>query len=129
MIPPKSLGTPLSVAMNKWNNGVFPIAPGNQPQQDIFDEPVMIDNGFKDVVPVQLTVGLKVKQQLYFGQMPVPKMSGFRDELSGKVIANAFIIGLLSPEEVQRDWLRIQSEDELPMPPVLRLTGLVGWVG
>jgi hypothetical protein len=115
--------------MNKWNNGVFPIAPGNQPQQDIFDEPVMIDNGFKDVVPVQLTVGLKVKQQLYFGQMPVPKMSGFRDELSGKVIANAFIIGLLSPEEVQRDWLRIQSEDELPMPPVLRLTGLVGWVG
>jgi len=36
--------------------------------------------------------------------------------------------GLRVKGRVTRDWLRIQTENELPMPPVLRLTGLVGWV-
>jgi hypothetical protein len=54
-------------------------------------------------------------------------MSGFKDELSGKVITNAFTIGLLDPDKVERDWRLIQSESELPMSPLLRLSGLVAW--
>jgi Restriction endonuclease len=123
----KELGTPLDVAMKKWNEGVFETTPGHHAEQSIYDEPVLINSGYNDVVPVELTVGLWVEQQLYFGHMPVLKMSGFRNELSGKVISNAFTIGLLDPDEVKRGWRRIQSEKELPMPPVLTVSGLVGW--
>jgi hypothetical protein len=60
--------------------------------------------------------------------LPVPRISGFKDELSGKIITNAFSIGLLDPTEVERDWLKINIEAEAPVHPVLLLRGLVGWV-
>jgi hypothetical protein len=94
--------------MEKWNSGVFATTPGQHPKQNIFDEPVLIDNGHSDVIPVELTIGLWVVQRLYFGHMPVSKLSGFKDELSGKVINNAFTIGLLNPDEVEQGWLCIE---------------------
>jgi hypothetical protein len=123
----KQLGTALDVAMRQWNSGVFETTPGQHPPQNIFDEPVLIDSGYNDVVPVELTVGLWIQQALYFGHMPISRISGFKDELSGKVITNAFTIGLLSPDEVEQSWLRVKSEAEIPVSPVLRLNGLVGW--
>jgi hypothetical protein len=114
--------------MEKWNQGIFTTEPGLHPHQNIFDEPVLIDNGHNDLVPVDLTVGLLIERSLFFGHLPVPKLSGFRDELSGNVITNAFTIGLLSTEEVFRQWHPIQPGEELPVNPVLTLTGLVGWV-
>jgi len=123
----KALGTSFDTAMKKWNEGRFPMEPGEHPDLNIFDEPVLIDNGYNDVVPVELTVNLLVKQELYFGELPISKISGFKDELSGKVITNAFTVGILSPDEVERNWQRIASEAELPMPPVLKLIGMVGY--
>ncbi len=34
--------------------------------------------------------------------MPITQISGFKDELSGGVITNAFTLGILSAEEVKR---------------------------
>ena len=78
-------------------------------------------------VPVDLTVSLLVQAQLYFGQLPVPHVSGFLDQLSGKVITNAFTVGMLDPNEVEKDWLRVNTEADAPVRPVIRLEGLVGW--
>ena len=83
--------------------------------------------GYGNLIPVEITVSLRVEQQLYFGQLPISHISGFRDELSGKVISNAFTTGILDPEEVERDWVRIKSEADLPMPPLLEMVGLIGW--
>jgi Restriction endonuclease len=124
MVP---LGTPLDVAMDKWNRGVFTTEPGHHPGQLIFDEPVQIDNGYNDVVPVELTVDLYIERQLFFGQMPIQKISGFKDELSGAIITNAFTTGILNPEEVLASWLRIDAEKDLPVKPVFRFIGLSLW--
>ena len=51
-------------------------------------------------------------KQLYYGQLPVPRISGFKDELSGLVITNAFEVGLLDPDTVERDWKAIADELE-----------------
>jgi len=126
----KELGTPLQIAMRNWNEGRYRTDPGEYHDLDIFDEPVGIDNGhgYKDLfVPVKLTVSLWVREQLYFGHLPVPRISGFKDELSGKVISNAFTVGIVSPDEVEKGWLRIQSAADLPMPAVLEMVGLVGY--
>ena len=125
----KKLGTPLEIAMKKWNEGRFPIDPGEYHDLNIFDEAVVIDNGYgyNLVVPVKLTVTLWVREQLYFGQLPISRISGFKDELSGNVISNAFTVGIVSPDEVEKGWLPIQSEEELPLPAVLEMVGLVGY--
>jgi hypothetical protein len=51
----------------------------------------------------------------------------FKDELSGKVISNAFTVGIVSPDEVEKTWHRIQSAADLPIAAVLEMVGLVGY--
>ena len=123
------LGTALNSAMEKWNEGRFPIEPGEHQDLPVFDTlEVMTDNGHGMMVPVDIHISLHVERQLYFGQYPIQQISGFKDEISGGIITNAFTVGILSPEEVERDWQRVDNEDDAPIPPVLALTGLVGWV-
>ncbi len=123
------LGTMLDNAMEKWNEGRFPSEPGEHQGLPIFDTlEVMTDNGHGMIVPVELDVSLSVERQLYFGQFPIHQISGFKDELSGGIITNAFTVGILSPDEVERDWQKINTEEEAPINPVIHLAGLVGWV-
>ena len=80
------------------------------------------------IVPVDMYVSLHVERQVYFGQFPITQISGFKDELSGGIITNAFTVGILDPDEVDRNWKKINTEEEAPIEPVIYLTGLVGWV-
>jgi hypothetical protein len=54
-----------------------------------------------------------------------PKVSGFKDEFTGKVITNSFQVGMLDPNEISRDWTPIESEDKAPITPVIFLVGTV----
>ncbi len=111
-----TLGIALNKALQKWNDGDFPTDVGQHRYVSIFDtRTVYVDNGYEPPLrvrmPIDLTVSLFVTRQLYFGQLPVPRMSGFLDQLSGKVITNAFTVGLLDPDEVERDWLKINARE------------------
>jgi hypothetical protein len=88
---------------------------------------VLIENGYQQLMPSELSISLLVKSTLYYGFIPVQKLSGFKDELSETIITNAFSIGLIDPNEVEKTWKRIESEAELPMQVLLRLTGLIGY--
>ena len=127
-----SLGTPLNSALNKWNEGQYPIEPGAHENLNVFETlTVLMNNGYDPPmrmrIPADISVSLLVRRQLYVGQLPVPRISGFLDQLSGKVISNAFTIGLLDPDEVERTWLKIDAETDAPIQPVIFLRGLVGW--
>jgi hypothetical protein len=128
----KSLGTALDTAMKKWNDGEYPTEPGTHEGLKVFETlTVFMDNGYdpplRTRIPADISVSLFVRGELFFGQLPVPHISGFLDQLSGTVIANAFTLGLLDPDEVERDWQRIASEADGPVRPVIKLRGLVGW--
>lgn len=123
-----NLGKPFDAAFKKWNKGLFPTDTGEHRDLPIFDEKrVLIDNGYGMLVPIDLTASLTVEQELYFGYLPISKLSGFKDELSGGVITNAFQVGLLDPAEIERDWQRIESESDLPTTPLLKMTGLIAY--
>ena len=124
----KKLGTIAGCVVEKWNSGGFPTEVGAHDNLPIFDEEVTTDNGYGMQVSMNLCVGLRVTRELYFGQQPVKKISGFKDEIKGGTIANAFQVGMLDPEEVEKSWQKIQSESEAPIRPVISMTGLVGWV-
>lgn len=122
------LGTPATVATKKWEEGDFPIEPGVHEDIDLYPQPeVLVDNGHGMRVPVRLYASVWVEQSLYFGNLPVCRMSGFKDELSGGVITNAFTIGLIRPEEVEQTWLRIKDVSDAPVTPLVTLRGLISY--
>ncbi len=122
------LGTMLGTAMDKWNTGGFPIGPGVHNNLPLFDSfEVKTDNGHGMIAPLESYVSLHVEQQLYYGQFPILNISGFKDEISGGVIANAFTVNILSPDEVEQEWQKLGAIEDVPISPVISLTGLVGW--
>jgi hypothetical protein len=122
------LATPLAAAIERWERGQFPIEPGMHDYMPIFNQAeVLVDNGYSQLVPVDLKVALMVRSQLFYGQIPIKALSGFRDELSGRVITNAFKIKLIDPDEVEANWVRLNSVTEAPSPVLLHLTGLIGY--
>ena len=124
----KELGFIIATAAKKWNAGLFPIDVGQHQNLPIFDVPkTLMENGYGMKIPVDLSVSTVVERDLYFGQLPVPRISGFKDELSGMVISNAFTVGIISPEEIERDWRKIACEEDVPVKPVILLMGAVMW--
>lgn len=124
----RELGTPLNAVVAKWNEGQYPTEAGEHHDLAIFDAPeVLTDNGYGQKIPVRLTASIFVTQRVYFGHIPIKKVSGFKDELSGKLITNAFTTGIFDPNDVMLNWKLIESGDDLPISPMMRLTGLIAW--
>lgn len=124
----KKLGTCYAKIVERWNNGELANALGVTDNISIFgDAEVLTDNGYGMLCPVTLTAHIAVHQQLFSGQLPIRQMSGFKDEMTGVVITNAFAVGLLDPQEISEKWAPITTEDELSVKPVLRLQGVVCW--
>jgi len=121
----KELGTPIAVARAKWNAGKFPLEPGSHTKCLIFGErETLVDNGHGTLVPVTLYIDYQVQQTIYFGLIPIEKVSGFLDEHTGHVVTNSFTAGLLSPSEVKRTWKKLNSGESPPVAPVFGLVGL-----
>ena len=119
------LGTSLTAAQANWDNGIYPSDPGEHERVSIFgDTKVFIDNGHDDTVEVDLTVGLLVKQNLYLGHLPVEEINGLKDEHTGGVVTNAFTMGGLNPEEVEKTWKQVEDVNSLEFQPLLRVVGL-----
>jgi hypothetical protein len=122
------LGTCYGKIVDRWNSGELSDNIGITERVNIFgDIPVLTDNGYGQLCPVSLYVGIEVREQLFSGQLPIMQMSGFKDELTGHVITNAFSVGLLDPQEIDEKWQPVKSEDELAIKPVIRLQGVVCW--
>ena len=122
------IGNTWEHTINKWNEGQFPTEVGVHDNINVFgDQITKIDNGYGQLTRVNLYISLHVRSTLFFGEIPISEISGFRDEQTGNVITNAFTTGLISPEEVQDNWKEISSIDDSPIKPFMILQGLVGW--
>ena len=122
------LGYPFSMALSRWNDGVYSIEPGAYDHLPICDhDKIFIDNGYGQQMPVSLTANLTVKSEVYFGNLPITKIKGFRDEQTGAIITNAFTMGGLKPEEVEQKWKLLRNNEEPPTRPLFKITGLVGY--
>lgn len=118
----------MDAAIHKWNDGLFSDDIGVHEDLTIYlTREVLVDNGYGMNVPVELYAGIMVSRELFYGLFPITRMSGFRDEIRGGVITNAFEVGILSPDEIEREWRRIEHESEAPLRPVMSLIGRVAW--
>jgi hypothetical protein len=115
-------------AVQKWNSGGFPMEPGTHRDLPLFDTMnVEIDNGHGGRAEVSLYAGIWVERYLYYHQLKITKITGFKDEIKGDLITNAFETGILSMDDVETSWKRLKDESEAPVRPVLTLTALYCW--
>ncbi len=122
------LGSPFKAALLKWNEGRFPTEEGPHESLPIFDKPrVLMNNGYGMLAPFDIYASLYVERELYFGYLPISKLSGFKDELSGGIITNAFEVGILEPNEIEKNWQKLDKESDAPVSLLLKMNGLIAW--
>ncbi|WP_227734818.1 restriction endonuclease [Yersinia proxima] len=118
------LGSALEIAQTRWDNGALPSEPGEHGELLIFEgTKTQIDNGYGDKVEVTLTLRLFVKQHLYLGHLPIEDINGLQDEYTGHIVTNAFTLGGLNPDEVERDWQYVEDMSAIEFEPLLKVVG------
>ncbi|WP_370281698.1 restriction endonuclease [Pseudooceanicola sp.] len=120
-------GSLFVTAIEKWNSGSLPIEPGRHEELSIFEGETYMENGHGMIVPMKPIVSITVQRQLYYGLLPVTKMTGFKDEIGGGVITNGFDVGVVSPDEVVSKWKKIAHEDDCDQPATIKILGLTVW--
>ena len=124
-----ALEAPYEAAILRWNAGEYPTDVGLHEDVPIYAglDRVEIDNGYGQRVPVELTVTLDVSQEIFFGKIPIDRVSGFLDDQTGLTVTNSFTVGAIDPDEVYNTWTRLRADELLPLKPVLIVRGLEGW--
>lgn len=108
----------------KWNVGDLPTEEGEYEDLDFLGQPVLMDNGYGELLPITITAHVLVKKRLYFGKLSIKQISGFKDEKNGMVISRGFTTGPLDVETVEKEWQQIKSEDVLTVKPIMTITAL-----
>ena len=117
------IGSIAETAARNWDEGRYPVTPGLHEVPLCGDRTARIDNGYGQIVPVELTAIIEVSRRRFFGETPVSKVKGFEDLQTGHLITNAFELGALDPDVIERTWLEI-GEIDPPRPTALTVRGL-----
>jgi hypothetical protein len=91
----------------------------------ISNNPIFVNAKDGNYELVKITGNFNVIQKLYFGQLPLTKISGLRDEVSGKLVLpgnTELITDWIDSVEVERHWLQLPSIEVLAIKPVMVLT-------
>jgi hypothetical protein len=119
----KPLGTAVDLLKSNWNSNRLPSEPGEHVNILLNEEPLTIvhnDSFFK----VNVAVNIIVESKLYFGQLPLTRVKGFRDEYSGCLLTRELTTDWLDAREVEKNWRRLEKENEIAITPLFKLTAL-----
>lgn len=118
----KENGEPIDLITNllskRWEDGTIPTEPGWYEDVILIPEPTFILSEGK-LCHVNIKAGVLVEQHLYFGQHPISDMKGISDEIKGGVKTMSFTTAPFCIDEVQKNWQKIDTVDDLAVKPVL----------
>lgn len=114
------IDTALNILLDNWNKGLIPLKPGVHENIKLTDIPIFVKTR-GNLYPIEIFVDVKVEKNLYFGQLPIEEIKGFKDEKTGGIITNKFTTGDLNVKEVEEKWQKIGSEAKLSVQPVFKL--------
>ncbi len=106
-----------------WNEGRLPRDPGAHEHLPLYGTELFTK--VDDVIygPIDISFSICVEKNLYFGQVPLIQLKGFRDEITGSLTTDSFTTDDLDIREVEKKWQKINSIDELAVTPVLVIIG------
>jgi len=111
------------VLRDQWNLGKLPYEPGEHRNIPL----IRVTTGFTrgKVFEAEILTHIRVKRRLFFGQLPLIQGKGFLDEYAGHLlIPGGFTTDWLNAADVERNWRKLESVDEIAVKPVLKLLAL-----
>ncbi len=118
------IGVPLTLLWAMWNRREISEEPG--PRRVLLKpDPIFAKAQNGEFAQIEIVGDFEILRKLYFGELPLTKFSGFRDEVTGNVVlpSNTEIItDVLDTVEVETNWQRVPSIDTLAVKPVMILT-------
>jgi hypothetical protein len=112
------LGLIGTLMKQRWNEGALPSEPGHHTNVDVFGQVTFMKSS-ETLLGVTISADIVVEQKLYFGHVPLAQISGFKNEIDGRVVFSSLTTQWLDLREVEQTWRRIESIDELAVKPVL----------
>ena len=110
-----------NIVKKAWNDGRFTYEPGEHLDKSVYDGEMCTKVNGILYGPVKITASVVIEKKLYFGQLPVVQIKGFKDEILGSFSTNSLTTADLDASEVERSWQRISSVKELAVTPALIL--------
>ncbi len=117
------LGTPLTLLWAMWNRREISEELGLR-QILIKPDPILIKTEDGHIELIEILGEFEVLRKLYFGQLPLTRVSGFRDEITGYLVLpgnTEIITDFIDSLEVETSWHRISSVEALAVKPFMIL--------
>ena len=116
------LGTPKKIFADRWNSDQYPTEPGIHERIPLIaNQQCFMDNGYGRIVSADLYVSIIVDEDRYFGHTPIEKLSGLKDEQTELIHTREFTIKVTSPEEIIKEWQRLEKGAPPPMNPLFEM--------
>ncbi len=106
-----------------WNLGKLPSEVGQHENIQILEYTSKILAGGKEIKE-NVLADIVIIQRLFYGELPLIKMSGLRDEYTGAILTPGFTTDYLDNEVVEKTWTQIKSVEDLAIKPFMILTAL-----
>lgn len=117
----KSLGSPLDILRGCWNDGGVFDSPGHFKEVPLLQDIALFIRHRRKLYAVKLRAEAWVEQRSYFGRVPLDRISGFRNEISGGVITRSFQTAYLNFKELEKTFQLIDQPSKLAVRPVLEI--------
>lgn len=120
----KLIDIAINLLIKAWNAGRLNSEPGDYEGVKFIEEAVYTKVDDNIYGPVDITANISIGQNLFFGQVPIKKAQGFKDELTGAFITRSLESDRISAAEVEKNWRKIENKDELAVEPGMTIVAL-----
>ncbi len=116
------LGTPKQLIYDNWMMGKYPIEVGWQYDLKLTNKDNVTINFQNENFTVNILANINISHEMYFHDMPLSDISGFRDEADKKIITRSITTTPLSLEILQKEWQHLKSKEQLKVKPAFSVS-------
>jgi len=112
-----------NLIIKAWNDKKFPYEPGEYKDLKFIEEEAYFEVDDNLYGPAEITASIIVSNKFFFGEVPLEQGKGFQNEVTGGFITHSIKTTIIDVVEVEKNWRRLKSEDEIAIKPALVLVG------
>ena len=114
------VGSPEQLLLDSWRSGHLPSASGHFKGVKVSDGSLFLklDGRF---YPVDVLAEVWIEAASYFGSVPLEKISGLKNEVTGAVSSRGFATEYLNFSDLKKAFLKVRDPKDLAVRPVLEL--------
>lgn len=99
----RELGTIVNLLKTRWNSAQLPQETGDYAGIRLIEGQAKIHHK-GEFLDADVFATIRVKSRLFFGQLQLIDIKGFRDEYTGSILTSGFTTDWLDTMKVEREW-------------------------